>query len=197
MTADLWPGLPGSRQLQRFPLAFFGFLALESIMDPMAWGLLGDQMDNVKKDPTPVITPSSTGLQSPRRRGKWKTVALGLAILLCGILIGAGGTVICVQKILVHAIHHPEEAPARITARLRKKLDLSDDQAVRVKAILSERQKAIQAIRRETQPKVMKEFEKTKEEVASILTPDQARLWRSRFEQLQRRWIPVLPAEPK
>jgi hypothetical protein len=154
-------------------------------------------MDNVKKDPTPAIAPSSTGLQSPRRRGKWKTVALGLAILLCGMLIGAGGAVICVQKILVYAIHHPEEAPARMTARLRKKLHLSDDQAARVKAILSERQKAIQAIRRETQPKVMKELERTKEEVAAILSPDQARLWRSRFAQLQGRWFPVVPAEPK
>ncbi len=158
--------------------------------------MLGDQMDNVKRDPSPVIAPSPTGVASPRRRDKWKTVALGLAILLCGILIGAGGTVICVRKILVYAIHHPEEAPARLTARLRKKLHLSDDQAARVKAILSERQEAIQAIRRETQPKVMKEFEQAKEEIAATLTPDQARSWRSLFAQLQRRWIPVLPPPP-
>lgn len=154
-------------------------------------------MDNVTNETTPKIEPSSTGIGRPRKRGKWQVIALGLAILLCGMLIGAGGTLICVKRIVLHAIHHPEEAPARIAARMQKKLHLTEKQAVRVRAVLAERHRAIMAIRRDAQPKVIQELEKAKRQVAAILTPDQARSWNRRFDELQHRWIPVLPAEPQ
>jgi hypothetical protein len=65
--------------------------------------------------------------------------------------------------------------------------------AARANAIVSERQRAIQAVRREARPKALKELERAKEAVALVLTLDQARLLRSRFEQLRSRRIPFLP----
>jgi hypothetical protein len=123
-------------------------------------------------------------------------VALGLVILVCGMLIGAGGTLICVKRIILHAIHHPDEAPARITARMQKRLHLTEEQAQRVKAILTQRHRSIMAIRREAQPKVVQELDKAKQEVAAILPPDQARSWNLRFDELRQKWIPpLLPAD--
>jgi hypothetical protein len=78
---------------------------------------------------------------------------------------------------------------------MQKRLGLTDEQAARVKAILMQRQTAIMAIRRVAQPKVLRELEKAKAEVAAILTPDQARAWNRRFDELQHKWIPVLPDE--
>jgi hypothetical protein len=136
---------------------------------------------------------SPTGLGIAPKRKRWRAFFLGIMILLCGMVIGAGGTVVVMKRIILHAIQHPEEAPQRITDRVRNKLDLTEDQAAKVKAILTERQKKIQALRRQVQPEVQKELEKAKEDVAAVLKPDQAEKWRERFDHL-RIWFPALPA---
>ena len=120
------------------------------------------------------ISPSNLELPVPRKRRPWRSLLLGLAILLCGILIGAGITVIVLQKVVLYAIHHPEQVPNRLTERLRGKLGLSDDQAKKIKAILNERQKAFQALRRATRPKMERELERLKEDVAAVLNENQA-----------------------
>lgn len=125
------------------------------------------------------------------RRQRWRSVLLGIVILLCGVLIGAGGAVIVIRHVVLHAIQHPEEAPQRITNRVRRMLDLSEHQAAEVKKILTERQKVILGLRRQIQPEVEKELEKAKEDVAAILKPEQAKKWRKRFDRL-RIWFPAL-----
>jgi hypothetical protein len=123
------------------------------------------------------------------RRKRWRSVLLGIVILLCGVVIGAGGAVIVIRHVVLHAIQHPEEAPQRITNRVRRMLDLSEHQAAEVKKILTERQKAIVGLRRQIQPQVEKELEKVKEDVAAVLKPEQAKKWRERFDRL-RIWFP-------
>jgi len=138
--------------------------------------------------------PSSTlELPVPRNRRPWRSLLLGLVILFCGILIGAGITVIALQKVVLYAIHHPEQVPNRITERLRNKLSLSNEQAKKVKAILTERQKAFLALRRATRPKVERELDRLREEVAAVLDENQARKWRKRFDTLTRQWMPPPP----
>jgi DNA-binding PucR family transcriptional regulator len=111
------------------------------------------------------------------------------------MLIGAGITVIILQKVVLYAIHHPEEIPNRLTERLRNKLSLTDEQTKKVKAILIERQKAFMALRRATRPKMERELEQLREDVASVLDKNQARKWRKRFDTLRRQWMP--PQAPK
>jgi hypothetical protein len=139
------------------------------------------------------ISPSSLELPIPPRRRPWRSLLLGLIILLCGILIGTGGTVIVLQKVVLYAIHHPEEVPNRVAERMRNKLGLSDEQTKKVKAILAERQRAFLALRRAARPKVEQELERLREEVATILDKNQARKWRKRFDALTRQWMPPPP----
>lgn len=87
-----------------------------------------------------------------------------------------------------------KKRPQRITDRVRGKLGISDEQAARIKAILSERQKAIQALRRQVQPQIEDELNQAREEVAALLNPEQAEKWRKRFDKL-RIWFPALPPE--
>lgn len=139
------------------------------------------------------ISPSNLELPVPRKRRPWRSLLLGLGILLCGILIGAGITVIVLQKMVLYAVHHPEQVPTRLTERLRGKLGLSDDQAKKIRAILNERQKAFQALRRATRPKMEREIERLEEDVAAVLDENQARKWRKRFDRLRRQWMPPPP----
>ncbi|HTY23792.1 MAG TPA: hypothetical protein VMC85_11710 [Desulfomonilaceae bacterium] len=141
-------------------------------------------------DQNSEISSSTVGLSIPRKAGRGRSVLLGLIILLCGILIGAGVTIVVLHKVVLHAIHHPEEMPRRVTERLRHKLGLSDEQAVKVRAILTERQKAFQELRRAARPKVEREIERLKEEIASVLDEKQARKWREQLEKLRRKWVP-------
>ena len=115
-------------------------------------------MDHIMILPDPETTSSNLELPLPRKRRPWRSILLGLIILFCGILIGAGVTVILLQRVVFYAIHHPEEIPNRLTERLRNKLSLTDDQTKKVKAILTERQKAFTELRHVTRPKVEREL---------------------------------------
>jgi len=133
------------------------------------------------------------GLLTPQRRRRLRAVALGLVILVCGFVLGAGVTVVGIKK-MVHAIHTPGEAPKRITDRMRCRLGLSDDQASKVQAILTERQKALLAIFHDVQPRIQEELKRTKEEVSAVLDPEQAEKWREKFDHMQRRWVHPITA---
>ncbi len=133
---------------------------------------------------------------APKRR-RWKSVLLGVIILLGGLVIGSGGTLIIVHKLVISAIHHPEQVPKRMAKRISRKLDLSREQTAKVQAILIERQKALLAIRREAYPRVEAELRKARDQVAAILEPEKAASWKNRFEQLRTQWMPPPPQEEK
>lgn len=136
---------------------------------------------------------SSVRTGGPRRK-RWRAILFGAIILLGGIAIGAGGTVIVLHRALTYAIHHPEVAPERVSERIRRKFDLSQGQTARVKSIIAARQKNLQALRRQWQPHAEKELDGIREDVASILEPDKARRWRERFDALRGQWIPRVPS---
>lgn len=137
------------------------------------------------------VSPVGPGIASKKKR--WRSFLLGVLILVCGMAIGTGGTVVVMKHIILRAIQHPEKVPQRITDRMRRKLDLTEDQEAKFKAIVTERQKKIQVLLRQIQPEVNKELEKAKEDVEAILNPDQAKKWRERFDQW-RIWFPAPPA---
>ena len=138
--------------------------------------------------------PSALAIR-PRRR-RWVSVLLGLILFLSGGLIGSGLTARAIIRGAQHRLHHPEEFPARATARLRRSLDLSDAQAAAVESVLRTRQAAIQEIRRDFQPKIEAEIDKLGTDVAGVLTPDQAARWKAALDEKRRVWIPPVPPGP-
>ena len=118
------------------------------------------------------VSPVVVGIASKKKR--WRSFLLGILILVCGIAIGTGGTVVVMKHIILNAIQHPEKVPQRITDRMRGKLGLTEDQATKLKAILTERQKKIQALLRQVRPEVDKEFEKAKTFKDSVLITESA-----------------------
>jgi hypothetical protein len=124
---------------------------------------------------------------APRKRRRWRTVALGLIILLCGALLGSGATIIVVKHFF-DVVHTPGAAAKRITAQMRRKLDLSDEQTAKVRAILLKRESALRAIFAEMQPRLEEQLQRAREEVAAVLDPEQARDWQRRFDRMEERW---------
>ncbi|MCL4202872.1 MAG: hypothetical protein KJ000_10265 [Pirellulaceae bacterium] len=115
------------------------------------------------------------------------------AIFLSGLLVGAGLTLMAVRQGVLYGIHHPEEMPVRVAARLRRPLSLSDQQADRVQAIIRERQSQLQEIRRRFQPEVEAELEQVYQQIREILDDQQRERWDQIYTRLRETWIPPLP----
>lgn len=145
------------------------------------------------------VSPSDKTI-APRKPRRWRAVALGLVILLCGALLGSGATIIFVKH-MFEVVHKPGAATNRITDHMRRKLDLSDEQTAKVRAILLERETALRAIVQEMLPKLEEQLKRAREEVAAVLDPEQARGWTKRFDRMEARWkhkwLGITPKEKK
>ncbi len=137
--------------------------------------------------PAPTPAPRATA------RGRWLRPLMLAAIFLSGLLVGVGLTLMAVRQGVLYGIHHPEELPVRVAARLRRPLSLSDQQADRVEAIIRQRQSQLQEIRRRFQPEVEAELEQVYQQVREILDDQQRERWDQIYTRLRETWIPPLP----
>ncbi|MBI2195263.1 MAG: hypothetical protein HYU36_25055 [Planctomycetes bacterium] len=135
----------------------------------------------------PTTETRLTPLSKPRR---WKTLFLATVLFLSGIALGGGAAVWLIRRQVIYALHHPEEAPGRILPILRRRLDLTDDQARKVKEILHRRQASLQDIRREVQPRVEAELDLVEKEVADVLDDGQKEKWHKNLRSLRATWTP-------
>ncbi len=140
---------------------------------------------------------SEDKLPIPKKRRRWLSVLLGILILVCGFVLGSGVTVVVVYRHVVHAIHHPEDAPRRISQRMQRRFGLTDDQTARVRKILAKRQKGRRSIYRNTWPKLDQELNRIESEVTEVLDDKQASKWRKRFKIMRNKWIPAPAGDTK
>ena len=138
-------------------------------------------------------TPSSPLVRTRRR---WvRTFLLALVIFISGVVVGGGLTFKVITTGFKRVFQDPETLAERITHRMKKTLDLTDDQVIRVRQIILARQKAFHALRKEVQPRLEAEIENTRRELAAVLTPEQARKWGKRYGRLLRFWLPSPPGD--
>ncbi len=140
--------------------------------------------------------PQPPAALPPRRRRRWPAVLLALVLLLAGGVIGSGLTLLVAVRQVRERIVHPELFPPRATARLKSKLDLSDQQAEQVLEILTARQANIQALRREVQPNVEAELDAVRDEVSAVLNAEQAATWQHWLDDKRAFWLPPLQHPP-
>jgi septal ring factor EnvC (AmiA/AmiB activator) len=125
----------------------------------------------------------------PRRRWIW-TLLLALVIFVSGVLVGSGLTFKVITSGFKKYFQSPAVSAERITHRMKKQLDLTDEQAVQVHRIIFEQQKAFQSLRKQVRPQLDAQIEKTRQELAAVLTPEQARKWEKRFNRFLKFWLP-------
>jgi Spy/CpxP family protein refolding chaperone len=127
--------------------------------------------------------PGAPGLPRPRS-GAWLMIVLGLVILICGNVIGAGAAALWLKQYLPAQPPPPAGATERIIGDMRDRYDLNEDQARKIREIMQRRLEALEAIRRDAQEKSEAEREKLRGEMKTVLTPDQYTRWLERFEEL-------------
>jgi uncharacterized membrane protein len=121
---------------------------------------------------------------APPRSRVWPEVLLGLVILLCGIIIGAGGTVLVGRVFLVPG--QPDRTSREIARHVSQRLDLSPDQQKQVRQIVRQHIERVNQIRESGRQEAEKELALMRDDVAKVLTPEQAQAWRTEFERVRR-----------
>jgi len=125
----------------------------------------------------------------PRRRG-WVTLLLCLLIFGGGGVVGAGATALVLGSRVRDAVMHPEAAPHRIAERLRRKLDLTDDQAGRIEQRITELHTQILAARGDFLDRIEPILDEIEDAITLELPSSKRDLFHERFAEVRDEWLP-------
>ena len=131
---------------------------------------------------------SNESLPRPKRRRLW-TILLVLGIFVCGMVTGGGLTLKIIHVRIQDATHNPSEMAERITGRMIRYLDLNDTQSAQVEKIIKQNLADLQPLRTEVRSRLIRQMEKTKREIAPLLTPEQVEKLDKRIRRLQKFWL--------
>jgi hypothetical protein len=145
-------------------------------------------------EPSPIETNQ---LPAPAPQRRWTTVLAAVLIFGAGLASGVGLTVVVAVHRLQHAIHHPEEAPARVAHMLQRRLGLSTEQESRIETIVAKRQAELTAIRQQFHPQIAHQLDELHQEIGEVLTAPQRERWASMFSEFRERWLPAAPPPAK
>ena len=124
---------------------------------------------------------------------RFVALAAALSLLVCGIVIGALGTFVVLQR--PHPLdgmrpppqQPPPPPPPPFTREMEERLDLSDDQRQQIQAILRDSREESEAIRRELRPRLEKNLKATQDRIGAVLTPEQHKTFDELVRQDARR----------
>jgi hypothetical protein len=125
-------------------------------------------------------------IRGPTRRPRWRGVVLGIVILLCGIVIGAGAAAIIVPRQLSRDFALSHQRAQTMMVRTTEDLGLSPEQRRQVESIIAKHLRAVDDIRADNRARVQEQIDLMKREVTAVLDERQAQLWASRLAELQR-----------
>jgi hypothetical protein len=118
---------------------------------------------------------------------KWKIIAGLLLVFILGTLTGVLGTGLILKRHHLFFSDRPEGRKAFIMERLTHKLDLSEEQRVRVEAIIDRVQSETFHRISEGRRFVREQLEKGFAEIRKELTPEQQRRFDEMKAELERR----------
>ncbi len=111
---------------------------------------------------------------------------MGAVLLVCGIVIGAGGTTLIVQNRLEQPDAAPSQFSQRLMGRMTRDLDLTDEQAKEVRAVFQSHSVEMRTVREEMDGRVDVLRATMQQEVRAILTPEQVEKWEKRIQEYRR-----------
>lgn len=111
-----------------------------------------------------------------------------LVLFLSGILMGAAGAWIMVERKAMDSVTRSKErAPGVIVERLDRELELNEAQKRRITEIVSQTQEEIRELRRRMRPEMDRIIQDSRERMKEELTPQQQERLDELFERLEER----------
>lgn len=147
------------------------------------------------------LEPAVAIAPPPRRRWRrtflWSIVSL--VIFICGGVTGHGVTVWMWEK-RVQPIPIPaqrSEFAAKVLAKMKDDLSLTDDQTARIDVILQRHHAELEQIRIEVGPRYAKARDSMMTDVSAVLDDAQREKWLARMEELKRVFTEGGPRPPR
>lgn len=124
------------------------------------------------------------------RQRRWLSFAMMVLVFGSGSVIGSGLTMIAVNDKYDARLKNPPSCRDHVLPAMQRELDLSEDQATKVKAILTDHDRAMGKIWMDMGPKWREQLKRLEEQVNGVLTADQQAKWHAWLEQRRRRVWP-------
>lgn len=120
----------------------------------------------------------------PAGKSSAKAVVFSVLILISGIIIGAGVTLLIVptQKPIPP---FPENVSQRFIEQLVRELNLTDEQKSTLDPIVAQHMQALDTIRQEARPKIRQELDQMNKDILSVLDDPQKVMFEDRIRQMQ------------
>ncbi len=134
-------------------------------------------------------------LPAPRsmRARNWLSLGMVAVVFCAGVLVGvAAARTMQTPKPLASL----NEIPTRVADRMQRDLHLSDDQRDRLEQIARSHQAQLRRIRAQIAPEIRAEMNQIIDEMAAVLSPEQAERWRRKAHRRLNALVPAADAVP-
>lgn len=139
----------------------------------------------------PLISASPNNPMPDKPKGnlRLKVVLLGLGILACGVVIGAGGMLFWGRELILKRLQHVRPKPEMICDRLETTLSLTAVQKAEVARVINEYFPRIRAIRQDKDQLTHEQFQAMHRDIFAVLDSRQAKLYEEELaKMLPRPW---------
>ncbi len=116
---------------------------------------------------------------------RWRMAFFGVVILLAGIVIGGASMMILVPHKLIKPPPGPEFESLRMMPPLRRDLDLTPEQADKIKPIMDKHIDKLNQIRMNARTEIGETLKQMNEDIAAILTDEQKQKWQQGLDRLE------------
>ena len=136
-------------------------------------------------EPRPAIPATGPKRLSRRSRQIGLQAAVGMVILICGIVIGWGAAVLNLKdKMMMRP--GPRPPTEEVIKDMKERYDLTAEQAKKVETAFGKRRETIQTVFEEFRSKSEAEFQQLNADIKKILTTEQYARWEQDFQRRRR-----------
>ncbi len=134
-----------------------------------------------------VDEEKTTGPVSISRRQTRQLIALGVVILISGIVIGSGATMLCLKDRTVRPSKYEGKQHLHLVKKMQADYDLSKEQSGQLEELFKKRFANTQTIRQESRQKMNEERKELIASVKEVLTKEQFDKWDKEFKTREKK----------
>ena len=143
------------------------------------------------------LPASATQAPLPAPRRSWlKTAALGIVVLLSGMIIGSGLTVIGIRRWADEMRQRPDMFSNLILSRMERDLKLTKDQKSELGKIFKDTREELEEVRDQHRAQAQAFFRDFHDQVIRVLTPGQQKEWEKMWKRARERAFKERPGGP-
>lgn len=142
------------------------------------------------------MTDQNSILSTSQRVNSKRLVLVMIGIFACGCIVGGFATRAVSRYQWRMAMKSPESLASRISPQIVSTVGLRTEQLDRVEALISKRYDRMEALRAETYPLQLAEFDQLCNEIDKELDDTQRAKWASLVRKLKNEYLPLPPVVP-